>query len=231
MAEWSTNDLITEALMNQKTLYVGAAAPVATYPGQLWMDSDDDTLSQRNNANDAWDELVKVTATYTRHLTLEASNLGNPSANPPIGVIQDNVELKRFTLNTDQIFLNFDLTENEYASGDLVIELEWTNDGNVNDETKEVRWQIDFQTVSGEGDNVDGSHANSPYNSGDDTYDSAFGWISHTATITIPAADFAGVHEILMKLSAVTIGDGTPLTSEPHLIDIHMAYTALRIPS
>lgn len=36
MAEWVQGDKMTVALMNQKTVYIGAAAPATPYDGQVW---------------------------------------------------------------------------------------------------------------------------------------------------------------------------------------------------
>lgn len=66
MSEWASGDLITVALMNQKTVYVGSAAPGTTYAGQLWLDSDDNILYQRDKDDAAWIvRLGKTTGAYT----------------------------------------------------------------------------------------------------------------------------------------------------------------------
>jgi len=53
-ALWDNLDLMTDERMNQKTLYVGASAPETTYAGQLWFDSANNILYERNSDNNAW---------------------------------------------------------------------------------------------------------------------------------------------------------------------------------
>jgi len=63
--KWVTNDVITFARMNQKTLIVQAAEPDPMYEGMLWFDIDDDKLKERNAANNAWIERPGVTLAAT----------------------------------------------------------------------------------------------------------------------------------------------------------------------
>jgi len=160
---------------------------------------------------------------FTDKKHLNAAALGRPNVNPPDIVIQDNAELLAFTVDTDRVFYDWDVPP-EYDGGNLQIQVEWTNDGGVDDQNKDVKVQIDYQTYD-EGDSLAGSHANSP-KSIEDTYTSASGWIFHvTGSMTIAAADFAGKHGITMKISFVT-PTGTALTAEPHLKGIQVLYNA-----
>jgi len=66
--KWITGDIITFARMNQKTLIVLAAQPAIMYAGMLWLDTDDDTLYERNAANAAWTTVMKVGDAPTAHV-------------------------------------------------------------------------------------------------------------------------------------------------------------------
>jgi len=162
--------------------------------------------------------------TYTKEVELPGESLGLPFTDPPTIEDQDNVSLYKFTLDTDKLTHDFELPE-DYHSGDINIAVMWTNDGGVDDNGKFAKWQLDYQTAA-MGDAVSGDHANSPKDT-EDAYASDSGWIEHhTAAMTIAAADFAGKHHILLKLSAVTPA-GTALTCEPHLICLCITYTAI----
>lgn len=162
-------------------------------------------------------------ATRTEILHITASALGRPNTNPPTTVLQDNTEMMAFTVGTDQIFYGWEVPE-EYDSGDLVLNIHWTNDGGTDDQNLDVKVQIDYQTYA-DGDAISGSHANSP-KSIEDTYTSASGWIMHSSgNMTIAAADFVTEHIIAMKISFVAPA-GAALTSDPHLLALMVAYTA-----
>lgn len=162
--------------------------------------------------------------TYMKMTLLSADAFGRPSVNPPAVITQDNLTMYGFTLNTDSIYVKYQMPT-DYASGSLMIYVMWTNDGGVDDNGLAVKWQIDYQ-ISDTGEIVSGSHANSPRDV-EDTYDSATGWLLyHTAAIMIPSTDFTDVdHMLFMKLSAVTPG-GAALTCEPNLIGLHVMYRA-----
>lgn len=162
-------------------------------------------------------------ATRTKTVPMSADAFGRPNANPPGIVDQDNLTLYTFTLNTDKLTINFPVPW-DYASGDIIFNVIWTNDGGVDDNGKFVKWQLDYQ-VGVEGDVISGSHANSPKVI-EDAYPSASGFVeTHTGDMTIAAADFAGKQCIFVKLSAVTPA-GAALTCEPHLVGMCYAYTA-----
>lgn len=164
--------------------------------------------------------LTDATRSLTKHLP--ASTLGRPNVNPPDIVLQDNTEMLAFTVGTDQIFYSWEVPE-EYAGGDLLLSVHWTNDGGVDDNGLDVKVQVDYQTYN-DGDAISGDHANSP-KSIEDTYTSASGWIMHTTgNMTIAAADFAGEHIVAMKISFVAPAGGA-LTAEPHLLGFMITYT------
>ena len=172
--------------------------------------------TDRNNV-----ALTNTTRAEIKHLT--AAALGRPNTNPPSIVQQDNTELLAFTVGTDQIYYGWEIPS-DYAGGDLIINAHWTNDGGVDDNTKDIKLQIDYQSCDN-GDAVSGNHANSPRTI-EDTYASAAGWIIHTTgNITIPAADFTGEHIVAMKISFVAPA-GAALTCDPHLISLMIEYTA-----
>lgn len=160
--------------------------------------------------------------TYVEHLP--AAALGRPNVNPPDIVIQDNVELLAFTVDTDRIFYGWEVPE-WYDGGDLNLNVHWTNDGGVDDQNLDVKVQVDYQTFNDQGDSIAGNHANSP-KSIEDTYTSASGWIIHTTgMMTIAAADFAAKHIVAMKISFVTPAGGA-LTGDPHLLAFMIEYAA-----
>lgn len=62
MAEWSTNDLRTSALSNQKNVLVQAAAPGTAYDGQVWSctSSDPPLVKVYDDTNSQWMEYHPV---------------------------------------------------------------------------------------------------------------------------------------------------------------------------
>jgi len=160
-------------------------------------------------------------------LSIEAEALGKPAANNPTVVDQDNLTLYRFTVNTDYMTYKFPIPWELVTGENIQINFVWTNDGGVDDNGKEVKARIDYQTTA-EGDVVSGNHANSPKTQ-NDTYTSASGWIEHhTDFMTIANTDFAGKECIYMKISFIT-PDGVALTCEPHLIGICLKYVAHKV--
>ncbi|MBA7489834.1 hypothetical protein ES702_00368 [subsurface metagenome] len=170
---------------------------------------------------------VTVGGIYTKLISIPAEALGRPNVNPPTVVDHDNLTLYRFTLNTDRMTIKLP-PPHDYASGPLEFNIVWTNDGGVDDANRNVRWELNYQTVS-EDEVVSGNHANSPKLI-DGLYDLNIGWIEqHTGFIEIAEADFLGKQCIFIRLRAVT-PPNPPLTCEPHLIGICLRYSALRIP-
>lgn len=161
--------------------------------------------------------------TYTRTIAIPADKFGKPAANNPTVVDQANVTLYEFTLNRD--FMTYKLpVPSDYASGGLKLKVVWTNDGGVDDNTKNVKAQFDYQTAA-EGDSINGSHANSP-KTVEDTYSSNSGWIEHHSNyVTIAETDFANKICVYIKLSFVT-PTPTALSCKPHLMGICLQYEA-----
>lgn len=62
MAEWTTEDLRTQELSNQKNIYVGTAAPGTAYDGQVWVctSSDPPLVKVYDNTNSQWMEHHQV---------------------------------------------------------------------------------------------------------------------------------------------------------------------------
>lgn len=163
--------------------------------------------------------------TFQRTVSIPSDQLGRPNINPPTVVDQDNLTLYSFTLNTDKMTYKFPIPS-DYDSGPFLFKAVWTNDGGIDDNGRNVKWQLSYQ-VGSEGDVISGSHANSP-KTVEDTYGSASGWVEHdTAQMSIAASDFVGKTCIYLQLMAVT-PSGSVLTSEPHLLGLCYTYTAKR---
>lgn len=202
--------------------YLGklAAAPASPIIGQWWYNTTDANFVFYNG------EITAILGgTWTPSTALPAEAFGLPNTNPPGIVDQDNLTLYKFTVNTDHVTYKFPVPS-DYHEGPLNFSVVWTNDGGVDDNGKNVKWQLDYQ-VGTEGDVIAGSHANSP-KTVVDTYASASGWVEHhTDFMLIAAADFAGKACIFLKLSAIT-APATVLSCEPHLVGMCFGYTAKR---
>lgn len=206
----------------KRTKYLGSFIldPTPTEPGQWWFNS-----TENNFKFFGGEETYTFGGTYSKTVSVPAEEFGRPNTNPPTVVDQDNLTLYSFTLNTDRVTYKFPIPT-DYDSGSFEFWVVWTNDGGVDDNGKDVKWQLDYQ-VGDEGDAISGSHANSP-KSVEDTYTSGSGWVEHhTAHMSIAESDFTGKLCIYLKLSAVT-PTGTALTCEPHLIGMCFTYTAKR---
>jgi len=160
---------------------------------------------------------------FTKTVQVSADELGKPAANNPTVVDQDNVTLYSFTVNTD--FMTYKLPiPSDYASGGLKFNVVWTNDGDTDDQGKKVRAQFSYQTA-GEGNQVSGSHNNSP-KLVLDTYTSASGWVEHHSSyVTIDESDFTGKECIYVKVSFVS-PEAPALSCEPHLVGVCLQYSA-----
>ena len=125
--------------------------------------------------------------------------------------------------DTESVFLNWEIP-GDYAGGDLEIMIHWTNDGGVDDNGKNIRWQVNYQTVADDG-SIAGDHANSPEVI-DDTYTSATGHLFHTTVMAaVAAADLVGVHEVHIRLTAL-IAAPVQLTGESQFIAMMLVYDA-----
>jgi len=170
--------------------------------------------------------IIALGGTYNYIEAIPVESLGRPNTNPPTVVDQDNLTLLSFTVDTDKVTLKMPVPSDIAAGESLDFNVVWTNDGGVDDNGKNVKWQFDYQ-VGSEGDVISGNHANSP-KTVEDTYDSALGWVEHdTAYISIPNADFLGKACIFIKISAIT-APATVLTCEPHMIGICRRYVRQR---
>jgi len=131
MSEWSTSEVITAAKLNQKELYVGAAAPGTTYAGMLWFDTDDNVLKQRNAANTDWVERpgLSLAATITGLWTF------NRGAAPPFAVGSSSLKVA---------FLDADLVDGKHIPN--------TTANILSDHNKAAHdaLNIDADTVDGE---------------------------------------------------------------------------------
>ena len=167
---------------------------------------------------------TSTTETYERLDVIPVEALGRPPTNPPTVVIQDNLTLLSFTLNTERVAFKFPLPA-DYVSGPLSVACVWTNDGGTDDNGRNVRWQMSFQTANWD-ESVAGDHAHSPLIL-DDTYESTQGWILHqTPYMAIEAADLK--HCQFLRLMALT-PLGSALTCEPHLVGVCRKYLARRV--
>lgn len=171
---------------------------------------------------------IVIGGTYTKLLNLPADEFGRPNVNPPTVVDQDNLTLYRFTLNTDRLTAKLP-PPSDYANGPLEFNVVWTNDGGVDDNGRNVRWQIQYQ-VGSEGDVISGNHANSPKQV-DDIYASALGWVEHHSNfMQIAGIDFLNEECIYVRFMAIT-PVAPALTCEPHMLGVCLRYKALRIPT
>ncbi len=167
-----------------------------------------------------WIKEIDAYLSHTEHIP--AGTFGRPNTNPPEVVTVDNSLLLEFDVNTDIVHYEWEVPEHYVPGSDLVIMFHWTNDTGVDDNGKNIKLQISYLAVS-DGDVMSGSHANSPKHI-DDAYTSDLGSVFHsTGGITIPAADFAGKHEIQMKFMFVT-ADVTALTGKPRLDAMMITY-------
>ncbi len=161
--------------------------------------------------------------TRQHHEHVPAGTFGRPNTNPPDIVTVDNSLLLEFDVNTDIVHYKWEISEHYVPGTDLLIQFHWTNDGGADDNTKNVKIQVEYLAVE-DGDLISGSHANSPRHI-DDAYTSDLGSVFHTTgIITLPAADFAGKHQIEMKIMFVT-ADATALTGKPRLDCMLFEYT------
>ncbi len=162
-----------------------------------------------------------VTRSHTEHI--QAGAFGRPNTNPPDIVTVDNALLLEFDVDTDIVHYKWEVSEHYVVGTDLAINFHWTNDTGVDDNGKNVKIQLEYLAVT-DGDVLSGSHANSPRHI-DDAYTSDLGSVFHTTgDITIPAADFAGKHQLEMKIMFVT-ADATALTGKPRLDAMMVTYT------
>jgi len=74
--QWGSQDSISVARMNQKTVYISDSAPATTYAGMLWYDSTNNVLYERNGADTAWLPSIEEWFTITEIAsdTLQQSN-------------------------------------------------------------------------------------------------------------------------------------------------------------
>ena len=87
--------------------------------------------------------IQKFGGTYEVTRAVPADQFGKPFTNPPSVVDQDNLNLYKFTLDTDRITYKFPVP-GDYAHGDFRFFVIWTNDGGIDDNGKNVKWQIDY---------------------------------------------------------------------------------------
>jgi len=159
-------------------------------------------------------------------VSYDVQNLGKNPTNPPVIVIIDNCALWKFTVDTDKVHSTFPVP-GDYWGLDIDFYVVWTNDGGVDDNTKNVTWQINYQTAK-DGDQVSGSHANSP-KSVTDSYNSTSGWIEHTTgKMTVGYADFQTKKCLIVRIMAIT-PPGDALTCEPHMLGVCIGYWAVNV--
>jgi hypothetical protein len=128
--KWDSNDTISMARMNQKTIDVGATEPATMYAGMIWYDSTNNIFKERNAANDAWliqinQALLTTSGPTFDHLHLTTGSLylfgigeitndvGNDSL--VIGTY-DYASTKDLWLKTDKVWIGGTLDTNLYRS-------------------------------------------------------------------------------------------------------------------
>lgn len=161
---------------------------------------------------------------YSKPVHLDTAHFKIPAAGGPAIATQDNTSMLSFAQNdTESVFLSWEVPA-DYAGGDLEMQIHWTNDGGVDDNGKNVRWEVNYQTVADFG-SIAGDHANSPKLL-DDTYTSATGHLFHTTVMSaIAAADFAAAHEIHIRLTAIAAA-AVQMTGESQFIALMLVYDA-----
>ena len=161
---------------------------------------------------------------YTHREHLGVGTFRIPAAGAPANNVQDNTAMLGFNQNdTEDAYTSWEVPS-RYAGGDLGVQMHWTNDGGIDDNGKNVRWEVNYQTMD-DGDSVAGNHASSPKVI-DDTYTSATGYLMHTSPMAaIAAADFAAAHEIRIRLTALAAAP-VQLTGESQLTGILLMYDA-----
>lgn len=160
------------------------------------------------------------------HIHLSPGLLGKPGVGKPDIVTQDNAKMLAFTVNTDEFFYEWAVPD-DYAGGGLEIRVHWTNDGGVDDNGKNIKFQLSYQ-VCEIGGSIAGNHANSP-KTVEDAYTSGAGWVPHTSpAMTIAHADIIGKHAVHMRGSFIT-APATVLSCEPHLISIGLDFDEYEI--
>jgi len=168
-----------------------------------------------------WIKQIDDTRPHGDHIPAE--KFGRPNTNPPDVVTVDNTLMLEFDVDTDIVHYKWEVSPHYVPGTDIVLLFHWTNDTGLDDNGKKIRIQVEYLAVT-DGDVLSGSHANSPRTI-DDTYTSDLGSVFHTTgNLTIPAADFAGKHEIQFKVMFVT-APATELTGKPRLESMHMDHT------
>ena len=165
---------------------------------------------------------------YRKEVHIGIGQFKTPAAGAPAIATQDNTTMLSFAQNdTESIFLTWKVPE-DYAGGDLTVEIHWTNDSGVDDEGKNVRWELNYQTVALALGSIAGDHANSP-KVVNDTYTSATGHLFHTADMaTVAAADFAGDHQVQFRLTAIAPA-AVAMTGEAQFLEMMISYDAWRM--
>ena len=165
-----------------------------------------------------------ISPTYTQRLHVGIGTFKIPAAGAPDVFVQDNTVMLSFNPNgTEDSYISWEIPP-DYAGGDLEVLLHWTNDGGVDDNGKNIRLQLNYQSMVNT-TVVSGNHANSPKTI-NDTYTSASGWIFHTTdAATIAAADFSTQHQINFRLTAIAAAV-TQMTGEVHILAMMLQYSA-----
>jgi hypothetical protein len=164
-----------------------------------------------------------MTGTFDKTFTMPFEEFGRPPTNPPTLEVAGNVILGIFTLDTDQAFMKFPIPAFDYAgAGGISIQVVWTNDGGVDDNGKNVKFQLNYQ-VATEGDDVSAEASGSPLTI-EDTYTSDSGYIEHhTDWVNVSHSELQGKYCLFVKLMAVT-PSGTALTCKPRVVGVCFKY-------
>lgn len=163
------------------------------------------------------------TGLFTQHIDIPASTGQKGISNPPTIRDLGDAQVADMTVDTDELFVHA-LKRQDWATGDLSIHIEWTNDGGEDDQNKYVKFQCTY-TACDEGDDISSSTATLTVV---DQYTSASGNIMcKSGDMTIPEASLLlgdDVHAKIMCIDAS--GSGDVLTCEPSIIAVHFEYTA-----
>jgi len=169
-----------------------------------------------------------ASGTRTAHEHWTASELGKNVTNPPVVDHFGICKVLKFTVNTDKISYKF-LIPDDYASGDLLIHINWTRSTTGTDESgKTVKWQVKNLVINGTSEEIASGENTDAIQ---DVYDSSSTTDKicyQSGNITIAAAEFSAEELIIMEIMAVTVDSGVAL-SEPALVSLGFEYTAYKV--
>lgn len=125
MSEWTVNDEMTAALMNQKCVYIGSGAPDVPYEGQFWVDisTDPPTIKMYDLTNTAWMPLYPIYY-ETQSAEAWADPTQTPITNGTIVIKYNshaNVLDTRIYVRSNSAWANLDTASSPTLTGNAVV--------------------------------------------------------------------------------------------------------------